>query len=154
VPFVEKNVAADRQAAMEMFQASGQQGVPQIKIDGEIVVGFDQPRLVQLLQQARVQARPKLGAAVADVASLSRAGSQAAKHPGIPASGAYVGRVRAGTPAERAGLRRGDVITHLGGQPIILADDLFRLVSQVPEGRNVALRYVRDGRQRETVIRL
>lgn len=145
---MEKNVAADRQAAMEMIQASGQQGVPQVKIDGQIVVGFDQPRLMQLLQQARTQARPKLGAAVAD------AESQAGSHPGIPTSGAYVGRVRPGTPAERAGLRTGDVIVRLGGQPVILADDLHRLLSQVPEGRDVALTYVRDGRRQETTVRL
>jgi len=113
VPFVEKNVAADRNAAMEMVRLSGQQGVPVIAIDGQVVVGFDQPRLMQLLQQAK----PKLGASVADAAS------QAAKRPGIPSSGAYVGRVRPGTPAEKAGLRQGDVITGLGGQPVIVADE-------------------------------
>lgn len=131
-----------------MVQASGQQGVPQIKIDGEIVVGFNQPRLVQLLQQAKAQARPKLGAAVAD------ATSQVEKHPGIPTSGAYVGRVRAGTPAERAGLKAGDVVVRLGGQPVILADDLHRLLAQVPVGRDIALTYVRDGRRQETTVRL
>ena len=131
-----------------MIQASGQQGVPQVKIDGEVVVGFDQPRLMQLLQQAKAQARPKLGAAVAD------AESQAARRPGIPTSGAYVGRVRPGTPADRAGLQAGDVVVRLGGQPVILADDLHRLLSQVPEGRDVALTYVRDGRRQETTVRL
>ena len=133
---------------MEMIQASGQQGVPQIKFDGEVVIGFDQPRLMQLVQKAKAQARPKLGAAVAD------AESQVKNHPGIPTSGAYVGRVRPDTPAHRAGLQAGDVIVRLGGQPIILADDLHRLLSQVPEGRDVALTYVRDGRREETTIRL
>ena len=81
VPFVEKNVAADRQAAMEMVRVSGQQGVPVITVDGQVVIGFDQPRLMQLLQQAR-QDRPKLGASIADAAS------QMSVHPGIPAAGA------------------------------------------------------------------
>ncbi|NIV28655.1 MAG: NrdH-redoxin, partial [Anaerolineae bacterium] len=44
VPFVEKNVAADRRAATEMVRLSGQQGVPVITVDGQVVVGFDQPR--------------------------------------------------------------------------------------------------------------
>ena len=79
---------------MEMVQASGQQGVPVITVDGQVVVGFDQPRLMQLLGQAR-QAKPRLGASIADAAS------QVSKHPGIPAVGAYVGRVRSGSAAER-----------------------------------------------------
>lgn len=143
--FVEKNVAADRRAAMEMVQKSGQQGVPVITVDNEVVVGFNQPRLRQLLQQAR---RPRLGAAIADAAS------QAQKHPGIPTSGAYVGRVRGGSPAGRAGLRAGDVIVALGGQPIILAGDVHKLLSQLPPGRDVSLTYWRDGRERDTLVRV
>jgi S1-C subfamily serine protease len=145
VSFVEKNVAADRRAAMEMVQKSGQQGVPVITVGDQVVVGFNQPRLRQLLQQAH---RPRLGAAIADAAS------QAKKHPGIPTSGAYVGRVRGGSPAERAGLRPGDVIVALGGQPIILAEDVNRLLAQLPQGRDVSLTYWREGQERDTLVRL
>lgn len=144
VRFVEKNVAADRQAAMEMVRISGQQGVPVIAIDGQVVVGFDQPRLMQLLQKAK----PKLGAAIAD------ASSRAGKDADVPTSGAYVGRVRPGSPAERAGLRPGDVITALGGQPVIVADDVAKLVGQMPKGRDVSLTYVRAGREHDTLVRL
>jgi glutaredoxin-like YruB-family protein len=151
VPFVEKNVAADQQAAMEMVRLSGQQGVPVINIDGQVVVGFDQPRLMQLLSQPQpggARAKPKLGATIADAAS------QAKKHPGIPARGAYVGRVRAGSAAHRAGLRPGDVITALGGQPVYQADDVQRLLEQLPQGRELSLTYVRDGQQRNTLVRV
>jgi glutaredoxin 3 len=144
IPFKEKNVAADRRAATEMVQLSGQQGVPVITVDGEVVVGFNQPRLRQLLQGAK----PKLGASIADAAS------QANKHPGIPASGAYVGRVRPNSAAEKAGLRQGDVITALGGQPVSRAKDVHRLVPQMPRGRDVSLAYVRGGRARDTMVRL
>ncbi len=144
IRFVEKNVAADRQAAMEMVRVSGQQGVPVITVDGQVVVGFDQPRLMQLLKRAK----PKLGAAIAD------ASSQARKHADAPLSGAYVGRVRPGSPAERAGLQRGDVITALGGQPIIVSDDVERLISQIPPGRDVSLTYVRAGQEHDTLVRL
>ena len=137
-------MAADRKAAQEMVRVSGQQGVPVITVDSQVVVGFNQPRLRQLLQSAK----PKLGASVADAAS------QAKKHPGIPTSGAYVGKVRKGTPAERAGLRTGDVITALGGQPILYSDDLHRLVSQMPAGREMSLTYIRGGREHDTLIRL
>ena len=144
---MEKNVAADRQAAMQMVKVSGQQGVPVITVDGQVVVGFNQPRLRQLIQQAR-QAKPKLGASIAD------ASSQVRKHPGIPSSGAYVGRVRPGSPAEKAGLRPGDVITALGGQPVARADDVHRLVGEMPKGRDLSLTYVRAGQERDTLIRL
>jgi glutaredoxin 3 len=49
ISFTEKNVGNDREAAMEMIQKSGQQGVPQIDFDGEIVVGFDQERIDEIL---------------------------------------------------------------------------------------------------------
>jgi S1-C subfamily serine protease len=147
VSFVEKNVAADRQAAMQMVKVSGQQGVPVITVDGQVVIGFNQPRLRQLLQQAR-QAKPKLGASIAD------ASSQVRKHPGIPSSGAYVGRVRSGSPAEKAGLRSGDVITALGGQPVAQANDVHRIVQEMPKGRDLSLTYVRAGQERDTLIRL
>ena len=144
---MEKNVAATRQAAMEMVRVSGQQGVPVITVDEQVVVGFNQPRLRQLLKQSG-KVRPMLGASIADAAS------QARKRPGIPSSGAFVGRVRPGSPADGAGLRPGDVITALGGQPIARAADVHRLVPQMPKGRDVSLTYVRDDQNRDTLIRL
>ncbi len=49
VEYTEYDVAADSAKAEEMIQRSGQMGVPVTDIDGEIVIGFDQPRLRQLL---------------------------------------------------------------------------------------------------------
>ena len=144
---MEKNVAADRQAAMEMVRVSGQQGVPVITVDGQAVIGFNQPRLMQLLSQAR-QDKPRLGASIADAAS------QARKRPGIPTSGAYVGQVKPGSPADKAGLRPGDVITSLGGEPVARAGDVHRLVQQLPKRLEVSLTYVRGGQEHDTLIRL
>jgi len=144
---VEKNVELDRNAAMEMIRVSGQQGVPVITVDGQVVIGFDQPRLIQLLSRA-APARPKLGASIADAAS------QIKKHPGIPAAGAYVGKVTSGSPAERAGLRSGDVITALGDQPVQRARDVQRILSGLPAGRDISLTYVRDGQAHYAALRL
>ena len=43
------DVSADQKAADEMVRKSGQQGVPQTDINGEIIVGFDKPRINRLL---------------------------------------------------------------------------------------------------------
>lgn len=51
VEFQEINVAEDRESLLEMVEKSGQMGVPVIEIDGEIVVGFDLPRLTELLAE-------------------------------------------------------------------------------------------------------
>jgi glutaredoxin 3 len=50
VKFTEKDASVDRSVAEEMLQKSGQLGVPVIDIDGEIIVGFDQPRLQAALK--------------------------------------------------------------------------------------------------------
>lgn len=49
IAFREVNVAADPARAEAMVRKSGQQGVPQTEIDGQIVVGFDKARINQLL---------------------------------------------------------------------------------------------------------
>ena len=49
IPFVDHNVAQDRDAAKEMIQKSGQMGVPVITVDGEVVIGFNQTVLDRLL---------------------------------------------------------------------------------------------------------
>ena len=42
-------MAKDREKAQEMIQKSGQMAVPVIIIDGEIIVGFNQAKLDELL---------------------------------------------------------------------------------------------------------
>ena len=50
VRYREINVAADTSAAETMFKRSGQQGVPQTEINGQMIVGFDKARINQLLE--------------------------------------------------------------------------------------------------------
>ncbi len=49
IPYTDINVAADREKAKEMIEKSGQMGVPVIMVDGEIVIGFNQAKLDELL---------------------------------------------------------------------------------------------------------
>ena len=50
VPFTEKDVASDAAAREEMLAKSKQMGVPVIDVEGEIVIGFNQARLAELLE--------------------------------------------------------------------------------------------------------
>ena len=49
VPFTDHDVATDLPKRQEMIQKSGQMGVPVITIDDQLIVGFDEPRLRELL---------------------------------------------------------------------------------------------------------
>lgn len=49
IQFEEKDVVKDTQAREEMINKSGQMGVPVIFVGDDIVVGFDRPRLSELL---------------------------------------------------------------------------------------------------------
>lgn len=50
IKFEDINVEKDSQKAEEMIRKSGQQGVPVIDVDGQIIVGFDMEALKQALK--------------------------------------------------------------------------------------------------------
>jgi serine protease Do len=62
-------------------------------------------------------------------------------------AGALVVDVVQGGLAEHAGLRRYDVITSAGGQPVADGDALVRLVAARAPGSRLELRVLRDGRE-------
>jgi glutaredoxin-like YruB-family protein len=45
IAFENIDVSTDQNAAKEMVDKSGQMGVPVLDIDGEIIVGFDKPKI-------------------------------------------------------------------------------------------------------------
>ncbi len=49
IRFSDIDVSRDQSMAEELMRKSGQQGVPQTEIDGEIIVGFDKARINKLL---------------------------------------------------------------------------------------------------------
>jgi S1-C subfamily serine protease len=125
-----------------MVQRTGQQGVPVIAVDDQYIVGFDQPRLEQALARGS-QARPVFGASIADAAS-QRAGT----------IGAFVGRVRPGSAAQRAGLLAGDVVVEMAGKPLRTADDFQAVLATQAPGSAVNLVYVRNGERRTAMTKL
>ena len=49
IQYTEKNVATDAAARKEMVDKSGQMGVPVIFVNDQMVIGFDQKKLSELL---------------------------------------------------------------------------------------------------------
>ena len=49
IPFTDYNVASDTAKRQEMLEKSGQMGVPVILIGNELVVGFNKPKISELL---------------------------------------------------------------------------------------------------------
>ncbi len=65
-------------------------------------------------------------------------------------SGAQVENVAPNSPADRAGLRRGDLIVGVGDNPVRSTDDLLNLLDESAIGRNTELR-VRRGKNELTL---
>ena len=99
-------------------------------------------------QTARVQVEPRgdrnmfvldgrgsqLGVMVSDV-------------DGKAASGVKIDEVNADSPAEKAGIKAGDVIVEFDGEKVRSARQFTRLVQETPEGRSVSIALLRDGKK-------
>src|SRR5262245_5443689 len=101
---------------------------------------------VMLIGQARASAQNQNRLAIqGDLLSLVRRGSSI----GIPrrdsVSGVVVDRVRADTPASRAGVKEGDVVTEFDGERTRSAAQFTRLVRETAPGRTVKMTVLRNG---------
>jgi serine protease Do len=65
--------------------------------------------------------------------------------------GLVIEGVEPGSPAEKAGLKGGDVITSVNGQPVKTGNDLVNPIAQAAIGSKVKLTYIRDRSQKETM---
>jgi len=50
VEYTEHDVAADAEKRQEMIDMTGQMGVPVIKIGDDVIIGFDEPKVKELLK--------------------------------------------------------------------------------------------------------
>ncbi len=97
----------------------------------------------QLIETGSVQ-RGRLGAQAQD---LTPELAQAFKLK-TGTRGAVVVNVISGSPADRAGLRVGDVIRAVNKQPVHKADDLHNAIGLLRVGTKVSLTVLRDSKQR------
>lgn len=68
--------------------------------------------------------------------------------------GVYVNRVVAGTPADRAAIRQGDIIVKIGGIDIDEEHPLINVLSRFQTGQRVTLEVNRNGRTIEVEVEL
>lgn len=153
MPFEEKDVATDYAAAMEMIRRSGQQGVPVVATEDEVILGFDEVRLKRLADKLAAPKRPPLGVLAADADDyLTRHPEKAAALP-PGTKGVYVGKIRPDTVADRAGLLAGDVIVGVAGKRLRGMAQLDQLVAALKPGAEVPVRYLRDGEEATGTLR-
>ncbi len=70
------------------------------------------------------------------------------------AQGALITQVRKGTPAAKAGLRKGDVVTSVGGQPIHSMAELTSAIRLTRPGKKLMLDVLRKGRTLYLTVRV
>jgi serine protease Do len=145
----------------------GNSGGPLVNIKGELIgintaifsrsggyqgIGFAVPsnmsRLVleQLMKQGKI-VRGWLGVTIQDITpELSQ------KFGLKDSKGALVGDISKGSPAEKAGIMRGDVILEFNGKEIKSVGSLRNLVAQSKVGSQAKLRILRNGKEYELSV--
>jgi serine protease Do len=121
---------------------------------GNIGIGFSIPAnmarnvMAQLIEHGEVR-RGRLGVTIQGITpelarSLNLSGT----------SGALVSDVDEGSPAEAAGLKRGDVITGLNGAPVKETNELRNEIAALQPGSEAKLTIMRDGKEQMLTARL
>jgi serine protease Do len=130
-----------------LFDANGNVvGINTAIIAGGSGVGFAVPidlvkDLVPQLRHTGKVTRGWLGVGIQDLSE------ELAEKFGVkPGSGVLVGQVFEGGPADRAGLKAGDIILALDGRVLTDARQLTSRVATVPPGKAVEVRLLRDGK--------
>ena len=137
----------------------GNSGGPLIDLDGNVIginsaiinyaqsIGFAIPSdivqkvIAQLMNFGEVQ-RGWLGVGI-DSLSIDEARKLGIKNE----SGVVVHSVYAGDPAERAGIKAGDIILKIGGAPVDSPNKMIRMVGAITPGQTVRLDILRDGKR-------
>jgi serine protease Do len=102
----------------------------------------------QIVQHGKV-VRGYLGVYIQDVSP------EIAKQFGLGQKrGVLIGDVSPDTPGSRAGIKRGDVVLALNGQPVSEANQLRLQISQMAPGSHVKLQVWRDGKTQDFTVTL
>ena len=143
----------------------GNSGGPLVNMAGEVVgvnsaatsrgsIGFAIPSRVVRAVAPVLAANGRitwgwLGVSISDVGDGAAAAAGA-----LPQAGALVRAVRPGEPAARAGMRPGDIVVEVNGQPVNEPRDLQQIVASLPPGKTVPLGVLREGRRETLAVQI
>jgi serine protease Do len=157
LPFIQTDVAIN----------PGNSGGPLINMRGEVVginsqiysrsggfmgISFSIPidEAIRVSDQLRTIGRVQRGRIGVQIDQVSK---DVAESLGLAkAQGALVRSVEAGSPAEKAGVEAGDIITRFEGKPIEKSADLPRMVGSVKPGSKATLTVWRRGSSKELQV--
>ncbi|HKW35056.1 MAG TPA: Do family serine endopeptidase [Candidatus Acidoferrum sp.] len=146
----------------------GNSGGPLVDLSGQVIgintaiitggrgyegVGFAMPSNTainvydQIVKQGRVT-RGSIGVSFQEEISTNPI---TLKSLGAP-YGVVIENVQAGSPAEKAGLKGGDVVTSVNGHAVKTGNDLVNPIAEAPIGSKVKLTYMRDRAQKEATV--
>lgn len=137
----------------------GNSGGPLLNMAGEVVgintaiaqraqgIGFAIPssmaqKIIADLKEHRKVSRGWLGVTIQNVDAATAKALDLKE-----AKGALIGNVLAGQPADKAGLKAGDVIIAIDGSAIEDTDQLLRKVATLKPGKEATLKVWRDGKE-------
>ncbi|MEO0094021.1 MAG: DegQ family serine endoprotease [candidate division WOR-3 bacterium] len=147
----------------------GNSGGPLVNIKGEVIgintairspvganvgIGFATPinlakRIFEELVEKGKVVRGYLGVAPQEVTEDIREAMGLAESGGV-----LIRDVVAGTPAEKVGLKPGDVITKFDGKKITGVEQFRRIVAETKPGTTVKIEFIRDSERRTIEVKL
>ena len=167
-----RRLADASQALSDLLQTDaainpGNSGGPLVNLQGQVIgintaiirgaqgIGFAIPaetalRILNDLQEHGRVVRPFLGIEMGDLTPALR------RYLELPQStkGVVVGRILPQSPADRAGMKPGDLITSLEGQPTLTAADLQARVRSLAVGQKVKVSLLRQKKPLELTVEL
>lgn len=144
----------------------GNSGGPLLNLKGEVIgintaivrsgqgIGFAIPSdmatgIIDQLTQQKTVSRGWMGVAIQNVTE------QLAKYYGIKETkGVYVAKVYEGDPADKAGIKVGDVIYLINDKKIDSSRDLTLTIASSSVGETVNVKLIRDGKEKTVKVKL
>ena len=141
----------------------GNSGGPLINLNGEVIgintaiimgaqgLGFAVPInhakwvMEQVLKYGKVK-RSKIGVVIQPLTP------ELAKHFGVK-KGVLVAQVMKGGPADKAGIKPGDIIVAVNGKPVSKIIELQKYVMRNPPGTELKITVVRDGKKIDFIVK-
>jgi len=180
---VTRNVHMSGERMREYIQTDakinpGNSGGPLVNLQGEVIgintlinvgpggaygfaIPINQAREManDIIREGRVR-HAWLGISIGDVKDGAKLGDdgepegKGRSDKSLPAQAAWVSRVMPKSPADKAGVQVGDVITQIDGQKIGSAADVVDYVSAQKVGNKVAVSILRDGKATKSTVTL